>query len=181
GGYRVYNRNDEFENAIHPDISGKIFAWAVAGAGIPAGASLISRKSFFASGGWDPSLLLFEDHNLMIKISTIGSFASTATEVAQFRCGPEGSSSDWSAKKEYWQIRVEKAFTQPDCYNQLNISLREHNQAELRAQLVRRYLSSAQYNTANGSILVSLSRTFTALKISLPALLNTGFWRSLAK
>ncbi|MCE5314978.1 MAG: glycosyltransferase family A protein [Armatimonadota bacterium] len=181
GAYRVMDRSDKLEETVRPSVCGHIFALALAGGGIPHQASLISRKAFFESGGWDPAFSVSEDQDLMLRLSCLGEFAYCEYEVAQIRRGIEGSGGDWSATSRCWQMKVEKALSRPDCSKQLTASLRKHGSSSLRGQIARKYIGSAVRHIRRGGIMLGLNRIVGAFRVCLPALLSPKLWAAITR
>jgi glycosyltransferase involved in cell wall biosynthesis len=179
GAYEVVDREDRHLETIRPSIRGFIFARALTDAGIPQQASLMERKAFFASGGWNPRFAVCEDQELMLRMAMQGRFECSAHVVARIRRGVEGSGGKWELADGLWRVKWETAMAMPCCLSEVARSLADQNDQLLRMQVARRYLGSALRNLRGGSPLTAVSRLGIGLRVSGSGLLSPGFWRGL--
>lgn len=179
GAYEVVDREDRHLETISPSIRGFIFARALADAGIPQQASLMERKAFLASGGWNPRFAVCEDQELMLRMAMQGRFECSTHLVARMRRGVEGSGGQWELADRLWRAKWETAMAMPSCLSEVARSLADQNDQLLRVQIARRYLGSALRNLHGGAPMTAASRLGIGLRLCGPGLLSRSLWRGL--
>jgi hypothetical protein len=177
GSYQIVNNDGILLEEFHPDITGNISAYLVAGEGIPLQASLLRAKDFYAAGEFDVYFTGAQDRDLGRRIALISCVAKTEALITQIRVGPIRSSTVWSTLPEFDRFGREKAFDQPGALFRLQDSA--EGSGYLHGRVTRSYLASAVWNIKHKNILKAISRLLSMSALALPYVLSPEFWRGM--
>jgi glycosyltransferase involved in cell wall biosynthesis len=177
GSYQTVDNEGNLVAEFHPDLSGNISAWLVAGEGIPLQASIFHADVFYAAGEFDIYFTGAQDRDLERRISMRCQVANMQTLIAQIRVGMEGSSTDWSKLPEFDRLGREKAFDQLDSFRSLWDSAKGNS--HLCGRVCRAYLASAVWNFTRKSFLRGVTRLFFCGIFTLPYILSFEFWKGM--
>ncbi|MGQ9455049.1 MAG: glycosyltransferase family 2 protein [Armatimonadota bacterium] len=165
---------------VHPVVDGSVFARLVAGIGVPLGSSWVSRKAFLSAGGFDPSFTVMEDLEFLQRLVLEGPVEYCEFVVARFRMGRHPlSTTNWDESSDACRMQREKAFGIPNFLRVLEASLRCKDTAQLRGRLVRFCVGSALRHLRKGSACIAVQRFGMALRLAMPGIARSGFWRGL--
>lgn len=178
GAYETIEEETGSTQRVEPITDGRLFAALVAGIGIPLGACLIRRLTFWSAGGFDVSFTVMEDLELLQRLVLQGKWAGTATPTARFRVGRHSlSTTNWRASSDACRRQREKAFEMRVCYRKLRDSLRHPDSAGLRGRLARFYLGSAVRHARACAFATAAGRSAAGLGLGLLGVVWPGFWR----
>jgi glycosyltransferase involved in cell wall biosynthesis len=180
GGIRIVDESGETLSEKNSRLQGNCFAQIIGGAWAPLQASLISSKTFFEVGGFDPFICGTEDEDLCRRIAYIGDFSSTPAVVAcLFRGTAWNTSTNYLRAPDDTKRSRDAVLAEPGSFKRLVGSGRT---AYWFGRICRVYLSTVNWNFHNKNILKAASRAmfFTAFFIcSGFRILNRDFWEGL--
>jgi glycosyltransferase involved in cell wall biosynthesis len=175
GGYQLVDNDGRVIEEFRPEINGNIFAYLVAGEGIPLQVSLLRADAFYDAGEFDVYFTGAQDRDLGRRIALRYQVESTSELVAQIRVGQIKSSTVWSTLPEFDRLGREKAFEQPNSFEALWDSARKNG--NLHGRVSRAYLASAIWNLKHKYIFRAGSRLASMVAFGLPFILLSGFWQ----
>jgi glycosyltransferase involved in cell wall biosynthesis len=175
GGYQTVTNDDKIVAEFHPDLSGNISAWLVAGEGIPVQASIFHTDAFYDAGEFDDFLTTVEDRDLGRRVSMRCQVAKTQKLIAQIRIGQENSSTDWSRLSELDRRGREKSLDQLYSFHSLWNSARGNS--HLHGRVSRAYLASALWNLSRRLFMKAASRLLYCSIFSIPYFWSPQFWK----
>jgi GT2 family glycosyltransferase len=165
------------ESVIAARLSGNVTAVFVGGEGIQLAFCLIRRAAFWSVGGFDPASPLFEDWDLMIRLSLAGPFAPIPMTVSVVHADQPTSTTKW----ERWTESASH-------YHHKNLSKREVTRAVRsttdlywRGRAVRSYLSALKHLLRQGTVLRSAARITDGIYAAGGAWLSPEFRRGLRR
>lgn len=168
------------ENPV--DESGNVLARLLAGEWLPLQASLIRSDAFFAAGGFDPGLSMFEDNDLARQIGLRGEMRAIPGLAAAITRDESATTSDYSLlQTAHYQSR-EKLLNQPGAFARLRASAvaRPAQPAYWQGRITSAYLNSAWGNGRRGRGLRAAGRLGSGLGnvlLSGQGALTADFWR----
>jgi glycosyltransferase involved in cell wall biosynthesis len=180
GGIRVVGEAGECLAEVNSGLSGNCFAQILGGAWAPIQASLVQATTFFAVGGYDPSICGTEDLDLCNRVALRGAFANTAAPVA---CLLRGET--WHTSTNYLRapgdIRTSRdsLLAEPGAFARMRTSA---DSDYWYGRILRVYLSVVLSNLRYGSPLTALSRGLSAMAWFVLAgkhIRSAGFWQGL--
>lgn len=175
GSYRTVDNSGNILAEFHPDLTGNISAWLVAGESIPLQSSMFHTSVFYDAGEFDVYFTGAQDRDLERRISTRCQVSNTQKIVAQIRVGKTKSSTDWSKLKEFDRWGREKAFDQLNAFPAIRESARGNK--HLQGRVGRAYLASVVWNISRGHYLRAASRLLSCGAFCLPNILYPSFWK----
>jgi glycosyltransferase involved in cell wall biosynthesis len=173
GSYQTVDNDGNLIEEFHPNLTGNIFAWLVAGESIPLQASLLQTDIFFKAGTFDPNLTYGEDRDLGRRFSLLGDVSWTPAVVTSIRVGQSGSSSDWSKMSEADRWGREKVLRLDGTVGTLKGLA---DSTYLQGRLCRALFGSARLNMREGSDLIAISRVLDGISIAGMNILSPSFW-----
>jgi glycosyltransferase involved in cell wall biosynthesis len=162
-------------------LTGNCFLQAMAGEWIPLQASLIERKTFLETGGFNPLLAGPEDIDLLRRILRTGDVAETPNLVAYVIMGGEGSTTDYLQHPEASRWAREILLSSPNVHDRMRSSAVN---SFWRGRMLRVYLTSAVWNLGHRRFLSAVSRIWGAsvtILQSAIALFSKDFWWAVSK
>ncbi len=181
GRYEALISGEERVITIAPILDKRLFARLVAGIGIPLGCCLVERRAFFRVGGFDTTLNVMEDLELLQRLVLEGPVAAADSVVARFRMGRhQFSTTDWKISSDACRLQREKAFGMRGVAYALRNSLCHPGSAYTRGRLVRFCIGSALRNIRELALATSCQRLAMGLSLCFGGLVRADFWRGLA-
>ncbi len=181
GCYEAIFDEGLYVRTVKPVTDERLFAILVAGIGIPLGACLIKRDSFFNAGCFDPAFTVMEDLDLLQRLVMLGRVESVGSTVARFRMGRHQlSTTTWEFSSQVCRLQREKAFQLPGCYAKIKRSLRGPNTSQIRGNLVRYYLGSSVRHIINAEFFTAMDQFRKALGLAIHGLSSRKFWHGLS-
>jgi glycosyltransferase involved in cell wall biosynthesis len=175
GSYQVVDNDGNLIDEFHPDLTGNVSAYLIAGEGIPFQASLLRTTGFYSAGEFDVYFSVgTQDRDLARRVSLLGDVAKTPALITQIRVGRARSSTNWSILPKLDRMGREKAFSQPGVFARLWDSAEGSNY--LHGRVSRAYLASSVWNLKRKNILIALSRLVSLAAFALPYVLSSEFW-----
>jgi len=175
GSYQSVDNDGRVIAEFHPDLTGNISAWLIAGESIPLQSSLFHVSIFYEAGEFDVYFTGAQDRDLERRISMRCQVANTQTLVAHIRVGQEKSSTDWSKLREFDKWGREKAFDELQALHSLWNSAKGN--AHMHGRVGRAYLASAVWNLTRRNFIRAASRLFYCGIFCVPYILSIDFWK----
>jgi glycosyltransferase involved in cell wall biosynthesis len=176
GSYQTVDNQGNLVNEFCPELKGNIFAYLVAGEGIPFQASLVNSKSFFAAGAFDPKISVAEDSDLGRRIAFLGTVSGMSFIAAKIRVGELGSTTAWSTMNENYRWGREKALQIQNAFFRLRSSAIT---SYWRGRVSRVYFASSIWNLKRKSLFIATSRFLFGLAIAGRHPISKDFWNGL--
>ncbi|MCA9962242.1 MAG: glycosyltransferase family 2 protein [Anaerolineales bacterium] len=180
GTARFEDPQGKLVGTINLKRNGNCFTQVVAGQWIPLQASLIRADTFFAVGGFHPTMFVTEDLDLARRIGLVATFAGTETEVACILRGQDwGSTSNYEAGPEWVRWGRDRILAEPGAFARL---LASADDGFWHGRIFHAYLTTALYNIRQRRF----GTAFTRGTLAAAALLRAGkyaftaaYWRAL--
>jgi glycosyltransferase involved in cell wall biosynthesis len=180
GGIRIVDESGETLAEMNSGLHGNCFAQIMGGAWVPIQASLISSRTFFQVGGFDPFICGTEDEDLCRRIAYIGDFSSTPAVVAcLFRGTAWNTSTNYLRAPDDTKRSRDAVLAEPGSFKRLVGSGRT---AYWFGRVCRVYLSTVNWNFHNKKIFKAASRTMFFMAFFICSgfrILNRDFWMGL--
>lgn len=182
GGYNFVDGKGRILEEWHPDENGNCLVRLVASEWLPLQASFIKSEAFFAVGGFNPSLILFEDSNLAQRIALQGQITGTPALVASIVRNEEDSTTDYTELRERSHWSREEILSTSSAFNRMRNSAmsRTVNVAYWHGRVTAAYLGSIIWNLRQRRMTTVISRGFYGLAsifLSGRYALSLNFWR----
>lgn len=178
GGYQSVDDQGELVREFCPEVQGNAFALLVAGESIPFQASLLKTETFFAAGGFDPTIPMAEDRDVGRRMALRGSLACVPVVVARIRTGELGSSlrGRWTFVRGYDLRARDLALSQPQAFARIMAAAPS---SYWRGRVSRAYCGSAVWNLEQRRWRAAFSRIVFGVAVAGIHPLNPNFWRGL--
>jgi glycosyltransferase involved in cell wall biosynthesis len=186
GGYNFVDWEGNVLQEWHPDEVGNCLVRLIAAEWLPLQASLIDSKTFFAMGGFDPSLIPYQDNDLAMRVSLHGNLAVTAALVASIVRSEETSTTDYSKLGDNVKRSREKILSASGVFPRLRHSAvtRPSQPTYWFGRITAAYLISVVWNLRRRRLSTAFSRSVYALAnvaLSGRRAILPGFWRGVLK
>ena len=162
-------------------LKGNCFIQAMAGEWIPLQASLIERKAFLGTGGFNPLLSGPEDIDLLRRVLLTEDVCETPNIVAYMIMGGEGSTTDYVQHPQASRRAREILLDSSKVHDRMRSSAVNSFWC---GRMLRVYLTSAVWNLAHRRFFSAASRIWSSIFTVLYAgtgVLTKDFWRSVSK
>lgn len=181
GGVTFVDPDGRHLGNLHLRKEGNCFGEAIAAVWIPLQASLIAAHSFFAAGGFAPTLSVTEDLDVCRKVALTGEFAYTAATVtAVLRGGFWASSTPPGQVAAASRQGRDRLLAQPGAWSRLKENAT--GSSFYHGRLLHAYLSAALLNLRQRRYGQALSRAAFGLLSLVSAgghLLRPAYWQAL--
>ena len=181
-GFRFVDGNGRILEDNPVDESGNVLARLLAGEWLPLQASLIHSDAFWAAGGFDPALTMFEDNDLARQIGLHGEMRAVPGLAAAITRDETTTTTDYSLLQSAHRQSREKLLNQPGAFARLRASAaaRPVKSAYWQGRITSAYLNSAWGNGRQGRWLRAAGRLLNGLgnaPLSGRGALTADFWR----
>lgn len=182
GGFQFVNGQSQVLEETHPDESGNCLVRLLAGEWVPLQASLIDQKAFFAVGGFDPSLTMYEDNDLARQVMLHGDIQATSHLVVAIVRDRATSTSNYDQLRKSNHRSRERLLNQAHVFQRLRTSAQDRpiKPGYWHGRIFSAYISSAAWNLQRHRFFIACSRLFYAqIDVLLAGRLAFGFdfWR----
>jgi len=161
GGIRVVDEAGTVLAEVNSRLNGNCMAQIMGGAWAPIQASMMQTETFFAIGGFNPSIIGTEDLDLCRRFAFNGDFANTPTPMA---CLLRGST--WNTSTNYLLAPVDTLRSREDILAQSGAFTRmivSSDSDYWYGRILRVYLSTVRYNLRQRKLFTAVSRGGFAL------------------
>jgi glycosyltransferase involved in cell wall biosynthesis len=185
GSYQTMDNNGHLIEKLFPEHQGNNFVMLISGESIPLGDSLISSDAFYCVGEFDATFSACEDRDLGRRLAMVGNIAYTQFQIARFRVGLVGSTTNWAINVEEDRRSREKALNLRGALSRAIASAKtciwHGNILEVywRGRLCRAYIASMIWNLRRKNVLIAVSRGISCLKAAGTKFLYWDFWLGL--
>lgn len=167
GATLLVDRENRPLMTLQPQFQGNVFVQSMAGEWFPLQSTWIAADSFFALGGFDPTVTGIEDIDLMRRLTLHGNLAFTTQALAAVSMGAQGSTTNTKAAVELGRAARERLFCHPAFFGRLRQSA---HGPYWHGRWVRAYATSAIWNARRRRWSASASRLiWTAYTLILGA------------
>ena len=161
-----------------PEVSGNLFAHAIAGDNFHLSVSLLRRDRFFEVGGFDPLIVASEDLDLLVKLTHRGEIAYTEHVVGGIRVGPHGNTStQWTKKIAECRMIRERGLELRGAFRRIVRSIGPD--MTLAGRCCRAYGISALLNLRAANLCTAVRRLAPAAALAARHAAHPAFWRGL--
>lgn len=177
GGIRVVDEAGAYLGEVNSALGGDRFAQILGGAWAPIQASLVEAGTFFAVGGFDPSICGTEDLDLCNRIAVRGTLANTPATVACLLRGQTwNTSTNYQRAPDDIRRSRDQVLAEPGSFRRLRASA---DSSYWSGRILRVYLSTVPWNLRQGRPFTAMSRAVSSvawLVLVVPRALSPGFW-----
>lgn len=176
GGYELVDHDGALVATRTSDFPWQPFALFAVGENVHVSHALFRRQDYLDVGGFDPTMKICEDGDLMARLALQGGFANTDRIVARVRVavGPGSAFRDVDHVM-YWRRVREKILDQPKALPAIIRSA--GSDPFMRGRVCRAYSFSAVLNLFAGRLWKAISRVSCATRVAVYYPLFAGFWK----
>jgi glycosyltransferase involved in cell wall biosynthesis len=161
GGLRVVDEEGRCLAELNSGLKGDCFAQIMGGAWAPIQASLVQTDTFFAVGGYDPSICGTEDLDLCRRVARRGIFANTPTTVACLLRGQTWhTSTNYLRAPDDNRTSRDRVLGESDAFRRL---LSSADSGYWRGRILRVYLSVVRSNLRHRRLFTAMSRAASSM------------------
>jgi GT2 family glycosyltransferase len=181
-GFRFVDGDGRLLEENPVDESGNILVRLLAGEWLPLQASLIRSDAYWAVGGFDPALTMFEDNDLARQIGLRGEMQAIPGLAAAITRDESATTSDYSLLQTAHHQSREKLLNQAGTFTRLRASAaaRPARPAYWQGRITSAYVNSALGNGRQGRWLRAAGRLLSGLgnvPLAGRGALTADFWR----
>lgn len=179
GSIQIVNEAGTVLAEVNSGLNGNCLAHFVGGAWAPIQASMMQTQTFFAIGGFDPSIIGTEDLDLCRKYAFLGDFANTPAAIASLFRGPT-----WNTSTDYLRAPADTLRSRENILAQSGAFTRmiaSANSSYWYGRILRVYLSTVRFNLRQKKLFTAASRAiFSLMSFALAGRhsLTRDFWHA---
>jgi glycosyltransferase involved in cell wall biosynthesis len=178
GVTQLVNRQNEPSIKLRHKMCGNCFIQVISGEWIPLQSSLIERKTFMRTGGFNPLLTGPEDIDLLRRILLEENLDETPNLISQVIMGGEGSTTDYTQHPQASRWARENILESPQAYARMRSSAVD---THWQGRMLRVYLTSIIWNLRHRRPLTAASRLIFSLSSMVSSgsgIFSKGFWHA---